>query len=105
MQVVTVKELAVLNPLTKLRELTLDGDIDDPRLDWLSLGHDVMVRCFGFASTPVPAVMQSCWEDMNEVAWNSLAVCICKICSPSARCTFSAGVRSVSPPAVAPRCS
>jgi hypothetical protein len=42
-QDVTVDELSALNSLTKLRTLTLTGEADDPRLDWLSLRHDVMV--------------------------------------------------------------
>jgi hypothetical protein len=40
----TVDELLWLNTLTKLRTLTLTGQADDPRLDWLSLRHDVVVR-------------------------------------------------------------
>lgn len=38
-----VEELTALNPLTKLRRLHLNGRADDPRLDWLNLGHDVLV--------------------------------------------------------------
>jgi hypothetical protein len=44
LQAVTLKELSALNPLTKLRGLTLVCDADDPRLEWLSLGREVMVR-------------------------------------------------------------
>ena len=37
------EELSLLNPLTKLRRLHIEAHPADPRLDWLSLGHDVMV--------------------------------------------------------------
>ena len=41
------EELSVLNPLTKMRRLHLEAHPDDPRLDRLSLGHDVLVMTHG----------------------------------------------------------
>ena len=43
MQATMLEELSALNPLTKLRRLHLHGRADDPRLNWLNLGHDVLV--------------------------------------------------------------
>ena len=43
MQATMLEELLVLNPLTKLRRLHIKGGADDPRLNWLSLGHEVLV--------------------------------------------------------------
>jgi hypothetical protein len=60
-QASVVDELSVLNSLTKLRTLKLTGPAYDPRLDWLSLGHDVMVGtwCSDIAGT---LSLQPCWN-------------------------------------------
>ena len=58
MQTVTqMKELATLSTLTKLRRLALTASADDPRLDSLCLGPDVMVtRWYSEPETvPTPA--------------------------------------------------
>jgi hypothetical protein len=43
MQATMLKELSMLNPLTQLRRLHICGCAADPRLDWLNLGHNVLV--------------------------------------------------------------
>ena len=58
----TMEELLVLNPLTKLRTLTLSGHPDDARLDWLSLNNDIKVISSKVAAAHeccVPSVLQS----------------------------------------------
>lgn len=48
MQATSLAELAVLNPLTRLKQLSLETSLADGRLDQLNLGANVMVSTLGF---------------------------------------------------------
>ena len=66
--------LSALKPLRKLRMLALSGEADDPRLDWLSLGPDVMVGtwCSDIAGR---LALHSCWSAETEQLHRINAVC------------------------------